>query len=1188
MLYAPPHSGGNVNDFYFYNAGALALGGAAHKQQANIEVIRILKQCQAEKRPAIAQEQETLSHYVGWGDSAVLKALHDSAELRAMLSAEEMSAAKGSSLNAHYTDLPVIGAIWDALLHLGLGSLPKLRILDPSAGIGHFKSLTPSALRSKTEWIEIELDSLTAGILGLLHPDSKVYNQGFETVNLPPAWFDLAVSNIPFGNYGVTSKTVPAFAKTSIHDFFFANTVALLRPGGVMAYITSRYTLDKKDSQTRNWLARHTDLLAAVRLPNNAFKANAGTEVITDILILRKREQEQSAIPAWAQVETAWRRIGYASEPLYYSKYYAEHPEMILGKVTFNGTMYRSDGYNVEPDGRDLATAICSALVGKLTANSMLPQEKPEAVESGPAIIITAAKGRSADAEKRLAAMHEIYALAKNLLAAETKGTSLFETSDLRHRLNQAYDRFAAEYGAINKPVNAKLLEGSVEGPFLKALETYDRLSATAQKAGLFAGPLVRSTKKSDAPSVADALLICLDRIGRVDIEMIASSAGVSTLEAVRQLGDLIFQEPGTGKWLTADEYLSGNVREKLKSAQAAVGLDRAFERNVQALTAALPAPLKPSEIRAPLGAGWVPTEMVHGFMLRLLEAGSYNVKYIPALAHWEVDCWDYWRIPNGLMNGRWGTARMSALDLIRDGLNAKIPVVYDLLDTEEGEKPVVNQTETVAAQMKLAEIKTEWETWLWQDTDRAATLAAIYNERYNAHRVRQYDGSHLSAPGLNLAIHPRPQQKNVVWRVLQSPATFVAHEVGMGKTLSGIMAAMEAKRLHLVHKTVVVVPNHLTAQWHAQALWAYPNADILIATAQDLAKGKRGEFLSRIATNDWDLVIVPFSSFKLLPVKPETMTGFFQEQINQLEDYLAELKAEDSFSKATKEIEKAKKRLQAKLDKCADMAKDAVGTITWEELGVDMLIVDEFQAFKNLFFATKMTRIAGLTNSDSQRAFDMFVKVRQTLEKGGKVVGMTGTPVTNTIAEMFTMQRYFQMKTLEDLGLSHFDAWANQFAVAEAGLEMTPDGAGFRMNTRFRKFVNVPELMTLWAQVADTKRIDGGAGIERPNLYGGKPVKVVSDGGDVLTEYVQDLASRAERIHSGMVEPEDDNMLKVAGDGRKAALDMSLVKASLPGSAMPKIDALVDLVAQIFEASTPVNGAQLIFCDLATPKAKS
>ncbi len=1182
-----------MNDFYFPSAAALDLGGPVEKQRGNLAAIRILKpdvlypQCQAENCPAIAEEQNTLSKYVGWGDAAVLKALHENAELRALLTPEEMSAARSSSLNAHYTPLPVIGAIWDTLLHMGLGSLRGVRILDPSAGIGHFRSLTPEALRSKAEWVEIELDILSAAILRLLHPTSKVYAQGFETVNLPSGWFDLAVSNVPFGDYGVASKAVPAFAAKSIHDFFFANTVALLKPGGVMAYITSRFTLDKKDSATRNWLARRMELLAAVRLPSTAFKANAGTEVVADILILQKRERERVETPPWAEVK-ATHRAGYGCrrDPVYTSRYYADHPEMILGKAALTGTMYRSDGYTIEPDGRDLAEAIRSALAEAIPAGCMAEPEDGERAALTSAIITTAPRARTAEADQRLEALHEVYRLAKRLLAAETTGASLVETSELRHRLNQAYDRLVAAFGPINKPANAKLLDGSVEGPFLKALEQYDRLSATAKKAAIFSGPLVRSMKTAETPTVTDALLVCLDRLGRVDLPTIAAACGLSEAEATRQLGDLIFQEPGSGRWLTADEYLSGDVRQKLKAALAAAELDGTFERNARSLAAVLPPSLKPGEIRAPLGAGWVPPEVVEAFLRCLLEAGHYQVSYVPQLAHWEVACWDAYRIPNGLAFGRWGTSRTSALDLVRDGLNARMPVVYDSIDN--GEKTVVNQSETVAAQVKLAEIKAEWETWLWREPERAEALAAIYNERYNAHRLRGYNGSHLSTPGLNLAITPRPQQKDVVWRILQSQATFVAHEVGMGKTLSGVMAAMEAKRLRLAHKTVVVVPNHLTTQWYAQALWAYPNANLLAATAPDLAKGRRGEFLSRIATNDWDLVIVPFSSFKLLPVKPETMAAAFQEQINQLEDYLAELKAQESYSRAVKEIEKAKKRLLVKLERCADMAKDALGTITWEELGVDMLIVDEFTAFKNLFFATKMTRIAGLSNSDSQRAFDMFVKVRHILGKGGKVVGMSGTPVTNTIAEMFTMQRYFQMQTLEDLGLSHFDAWANQFALAEPGLEMTPDGAGFRMNTRFRKFVNVPELMTLWGQAADTKRIDDTTGIERPALYGGKPVRVVSDGGEALRDYVQELAARAERIHAGMIDPRDDNMLKVAGDGRKAALDMSLVKEALPGAAMPKIDTLVDLVTQIYAAASEVSGTQLIFCDLATPKAKS
>jgi len=1175
-------------DFYFPTT-TLDLGGAIEKQRNNIAAIRILKQCQAEGREATPEEQVTLSKYVGWGDAGVLKALGENAELRELLTEDEMKAAKGSSLNAHYTALPVIGAMWDALLHLGFANEQRIRAIDPSCGIGHFKSMTPAPLREKIDWIEIELDTLTAGIAGLLHPGSKLYHKGFEQVDLPPAWFDIAISNVPFGNYGVVSKAVPDFAKKSIHDFFFANTMRLLRPGGIMAYITSRYTLDKKDSHTRAWLSRHMDLLAAARLPNNAFKANAGTEVITDILILQKREEEAVWEPDWARVETTYPDRWNTSRVVSVNRYYKAHPEMILGKVTMTGTMYHSDGYDVEPDGRDLPTVIRDTLLKALPANCVARKAEAQPEESGPVVITTADKARTADAEKRLAALHELYQVAKELLAAETKGTSLFEQSALRHRLNEVYDRFVALYGAINKPLNAKLLEGSVEGPFLKALEQYDKVSVTARKAGIFTGPMVRAAVHTETPSMADALLICLDRLGKVDIGAIAAAMGVSEEEAVQQLGDLVFQEPGSGKWLTADEYLSGNVREKLAAAQAAAGLDATFARNVQALTAAQPAPLQPAEIRAPLGAGWVSSDLVATFLKELLyPEGNFQVKYIPALAHWEVDCWDYWRIPTGLLTGRWGTSRMNALDLVRCGLNAKMPTVYDLVGVGSDEKQVINTTETVAAQMKLGEIKAEWERWLWADPARAEQLAAIYNERYNVFRTRQYDGSHLTFPGLNVSITLRQVQRNVVWRILQRPATFVAHEVGTGKTLSGIIAIMEAKRLRLARKAVVVVPNHLTAQWHAQALWAYPSANILVATATDLSKGNRGTFLSRIATNEWDIIIVPFSSFKLLPVKAQTMQAFYQEQINQLEDYLWELKAEDSYSHATKEIEKAKRRFENKLAVMADMAKDSTGTITWEELGVDMLIVDEMQHFKNLFYSTKMTRVAGLSNSESQRAFDMFVKVRHILQKCGKVVGMSGTPVTNTIAEMFTMQRYFQLEELQRLGLSHFDAWANQFALAEPGLEMTPDGAGFRMNTRFRKFVNVPELMALWSQVADTKRIGADSGIERPNLYGGKPVKVVSDGGAALKEYVQELAARAERIHAGLVEPDEDNMLCVANDGRKAALDLSLVKPAVTGTFMPKIDGLVDLVTEIYTASAPTRGAQLIFCDLATPKARS
>ncbi len=515
--------------------------------------------------------------------------------------------------------------------------------------------------------------------------------------------------------------------------------------------------------------------------------------------------------------------------------------------------------------------------------------------------------------------------------------------------------------------------------------------------------------------------------------------------------------------------------------------------------------------------------------------------------------------------------------------MNARTVTVYDEV---EGLRSV-NQIETVAAQAKLSEIKTEFERWLFDDPDRAAQLCSIYNERFNAFRVRDYDGSHLSAPGLNRKINLRPHQKNAVWRILQSRSTLLHHEVGMGKTLAALVAAMESKRLGLTRKTMIVVPNHITSQWNMSALAAYPGANILAPTPADLSKSKRGEFLSRVATNDWDIIIVPFSSFKLLPVSAETQSDFYQREIDTLFDYLSELKADKSPTRAIKEIEKSIKRFQVKLDNLADMRKDDEKTITWEELGVDMLIVDEFHAYKNLYFSTRMTRIAGLTNSDSQRAFDMFVKFSWTQHNGGKVIGLTGTPVTNTLAEFFTMQRYFQLETLQELGLSHFDAWANQFALAEAGLEMTPDGSGFRMNTRFRKFVNVPELMQIWFQVVDAKRVDDNSGIERPDLFEGKPVKVLTDGGEALLDYVSTLAERAEKVRARLVRPDVDNMLCITGDGRKAALDLSLVIPTQANSSMPKIDALADVTADIYEATNTVKGTQIIFCDLATPKGK-
>ncbi|MGA7192872.1 MAG: DEAD/DEAH box helicase family protein [Anaerolineales bacterium] len=1172
-------------DFYFENDNALNLGTPTQKFENNLAAIRIAKELSASGRAASADEQAILSRYVGWGDSALLRQFTASSEIDQLLTDDELRAARASSLNAHYTALPVINAMWEALAHLGFGST-HFRMLDPSAGVGHFKSAMPTGLRQQAEWTEIELDALSASILKLLHPQSRVFAQGFETVDFPNGWFDLAISNVPFGDYGVASRHLPPQLRKTIHDFFFANTVALLRPGGILAYITSHYTLDKKDTSVRCWIARRLNLLAAVRLPETAFKANAGTEVVTDILFMQKRNEESKEIPVWVETDVfTTPQNPYRSARL--NQYFTQHPEMVLGTQSMNGTMYHSDGYTVESDGRDLGPAIRDSLMRVLPKGIMVqPVEDNEDDRQKEHEIIVSISSSSPAEQERMQGLKLIYVSAKKLLEAETKGASLVETSQLRLELNQTYNAFTAKYGAINKPSNIRLLKDSYEAPFLKALEEYNPTSATAKKAGLFESAMVRSTHKMESPNVDDALLLCLDHTGKVDVAYIAKLCKQNKEHVIAQLKGRIFRSP-EGKWLMADEYLSGNVREKLREAKAAAALDLSFEENVTALESAIPLNLKPEQIRSPMGAGWVPTQMVSQFLLHLLKKGQYNITYIPHLAQWNIEASFTYQVAQSDLVSRWGTRRMNAIELIDAGLNARTVTVYD-----EGpdKSRVLNQVETVAAQAKLVEIKSEFERWLWEDTNRAQELAEIYNEKFNAFRVRDYDGSHLSTPGLNRSITLRSHQKNAVWRILQSRSTLLHHVVGMGKTLAGIVAAMESKRLGFTKKAMIVVPNHLVSQWQLSVMASYPGANLLVPKQDDLSKNKRGEFLSRIATNDWDIIIVPFSSFKLLPVSQETLADFYQREIDTLTEYLEELKAQEgkSITRALKEIEKSIKRFEVKLKNLGEMKKDDDKTITFEELGVDMLIVDEFHGFKNLFFGTRMTRIAGLSNSDSQRAFDMFIKFSWLQEHGCKVVGLTGTPVTNTIAELFTMQRYFQMDTLKELGLSHFDAWANQFALAEPGLEMTPDGAGFRLNTRFRKFVNVPELMKIWFQVVDAKVITPDSGIERPELYNDKPVKVVSDGGQDLLDYVQMLANRAEKIRAGLVKPEEDNILCVMNDGRKAALDMSLVQPASPNAPMPKVDALVEAVAKIFHATAPIQGTQLIFCDLATPKAKS
>ncbi len=1181
-----------MTEFSFSNPNAsLDLGGATMRYRRNLQAIEIVKRCEGEKRPATPEEQGILAHYVGWGDSNVLNNLLMRPD---GLSADELASAKRSALNAHCTDLPVVAAMWDGIRHLGLAE--DARILDPSAGIGHFKSAAPEAFRF-AEWVEVELDDLTARILGLLHPESRIYAQGYQTAPLPKGYFDLAISNVPFGNYGVGSSfhKLPPFLKKSIHDFFFAYTVELLRPGGVMAFITTRWTMDKVSPVVRQWMAQRMDLLTAVRLPWTAFKTNAGTEVVTDILFLQKRLSSLSAadaLPDWVFADhTAVLPRGSLSVKAKINRYWATHPENILGEQRPTGTMYRGFEYNVEPrEGENLVQALRDALVSSLPANAAAPEalgaapeEPPHPVSSGPVTIVTAA-GRTEKDRLRLERLHAIYRLGKSILADEIAGR-LEQAAETRKKLNDAYDAFVAEFGRINRPSMARLLKETVEGPFLLALERKGE-AGEWMKSDIFYLASVREVSKTiDDPTPADALLLCLDTYGEVDMEYIAGVLGTTEDDAVRQLLGKVFLLP-EGGWQTADEYLSGNILEKLNTAKAAAEFDSRFRANVEALKAAMPEPVPADDIRTPLGAPWVPAQYIEEFLAHLLTAPSgttYHVSYAPRLSRWSVDVSGDYRIPSSRLRSRWGTPHLDAIELVTMGLNKKTPIVYD----HDGDTRVVNVAATITAQAKLGEIQREFEQWLWSEPERTAKLVSLYNQTYNVWSVPSYDGSHLSFPGLSRSIELRPWQKNAVWRILRNKATLLWHDVGAGKTLAAIAAVMEAKRLKFARKAMVVVPNHLVSQWAAAALTAYPGANILVATRKQMSKASRSTFMSRIAMNEWDMVIVPFSSFGLLPVSQTTLERFVRAEINALEELLYELESEARNDKASaraiKAVEKAKQRFEAKLERLAESKKDDQRVVTWEELGIGMLVVDEAHAFKNLFFATKMNRVAGLPNSNSQRAFDMFIKTRTLLQSGGKLVFLTATPVTNTLAELYNMQRYLQYDDLESLGLTHFDAWASQFALVESSLELAPEGTGFRMVERFRKFVNLPELLRMWFQVADRVRLEDTGLVERPELRG--PYKVLVDVPG-MDDYMATLAERAERIRNGVVTPSEDNMLSVTSDGRKAAADLSMVRVpDEPTPRMPKIDALVDVIEKIYRASEPVLGAQLVFCDIGTPK---
>ncbi|MGE0883123.1 MAG: SNF2-related protein [Blastocatellales bacterium] len=1212
-----------ATDFRFASDDDLSgLGGPASRFQHNLAAIRLLKQLEADAREPSSlafDEQQALARYTGWGDTDVLHRAFPNgaysharpcAELTGVLTEEEIRALLGSTLNAHYTALPVIRAIYAALEQSGIGKSSRLRVLEPAAGIGHFFGAMPEALVQTAERAAVELDDLTARILRWLYPQAKVFSQSFESTVLPQNYFDLILSNVPFGNYAVHDPHLKqAFLKASIHDYFFARSLSLARPGGVIAFITSRYTLDKAGSRVRHYLAERAELLAAVRLPENTFRRNAGTEVVTDVVILRKR----AAVVSPDEMEARWMQqseieIKNANGEITVEKinrHFAENPQYMLGTPDLQHGMYRGNEFTLRGDGRDVAVALRETLIAQLPADlcadiantspSLFTEKEQGFAELNESSVVSD-KAAAVDlailpesSRQRASLLLDIYTAAKQIIRLQLLDAEDDTIKAAQRELNQLYERFLFRYGPINARQNLKDFNAhSPLVPFLRALEEPINKNQY-RRAALFHSRTIRPLASASAvSSPKDALLHCLNQSGCVDLSRIAALVGQSEAEVARSLDGLIFQMP-SGAYQTAEEYLSGDVVRKLREAEAAAALNTQFQTNVDALRAVQPTPLVPEEISARLGSGWIPTEVVTQFIKELIPQFSGQARYLASLAVWKIEDANFWARTAIEATETWGTSRMNALDLMDDALNLRTPTVYDEVTVGSNTTRVVNEAETIAAQAKLVEIKEKFTGWVWQEEARATQLATIYNERFNCLRARRYDGSHLQLPGMNSSVHLRSHQKDGIWRILQSKATLLGHCVGAGKTFLMIAAAMELKRLGLSHKSLAVVPNHLPAQWEQEARFLYPNIRLLVPTKADLSQAQRGELLSRIATGDYDLIVIPHSAFKLLPVNPAVVSRYIEREIAMLEAYLEDIPATErrANKKTVKEIQKAIKKLEVKLKEtdCA-IRRDSSHTITWEELGIDALFVDEAHLFKNLYIPTKMTRVAGMPNSDSQRAFDAFIKVRSLLENGGRVIFATATPVSNTLAEVYVMMKFLQLDLLEEMGLAHFDAWVQMFAETTQSLEMKPDGSGFRMNTRFNKFTNLPELAALWRQALDVKTPDQ-LNLPRPKVMGGGPQVISVPASEELKGFVKGLAERVEQIKSRRVAPEVDNMLKITSEGRKAALDIRLVLPSTSAPAQSKLNAVVEQIVKLYHASQPTRGTQVVFCDLATPKGR-
>ena len=1196
----------------------LGEGGAKQKYARNIEAIRTLFRLEEEHRGATAEEQQVLSQYVGWGglaDAFDPNKENWSAEytqLKELLSEDEYAAARSSTLNAHYTSPTVIRGIYDAVERMGFRSG---NILEPSMGVGNFFGMLPNSMVDSRLY-GVELDSITGCIAKKLYPQADITVAGFETTDRRD-FYDLAVGNVPFGQYKVNDK---AYNKLgfSIHNYFFAKAIDQVRPGGVVAFVTSRYTLDSKDSSARKHMAERADLLGAIRLPNNAFRANAGTDVVSDIIFLQKRDRPIDHEPDWVQ-------LGKTEDGFAINQYFVDHPEMVLGELTTESTQYGREELTVAPiEGANLADQLAEAvqhIEGQYTTAEIAAPDVADAeaqrktLPADPAVknfSYTVVDGDiyyrensimtqielSDNAKGRVAGMVELRQIVNELIDQQLNDFPDEDIKASQTKLNATYDAFTAKYGLINDKKNARLFDDDSSYYLLCSLENLDENKNLKSKADMFTKRTIRPERvvtSVDTPS--EALAVSIGEHGKVDLPYMAELLGTPGEygRITTELSGVIFKDPAADAddpeagWQTADEYLSGNVRDKLRMAQLAAESHPEFKVNVDALTKAQPKDLEASEIDVRLGATWLAPSIVQQFMMETFQP-PYRIRYNNAITVRYSPYTSEWRISNKSATGfgdimateTYGTRRANAYKILEDTLNLRDSRVYDTIEENGKEKRVLNQNETTLAQQKQQAIKDAFAGWVWKDPQRRALLVKKYNELFNSTRPREYDGSHIHFVGMNPEINLREHQRNAVAHVLYGYNTLLAHEVGAGKSFEMAASAMELKRLGLCQKSLFVVPNHLTEQWASEFLRLYPNAKLLVTSKKDFEPGNRKKFCARIATGDYDAVIIGHSQFEKIPLSAERQERLIQEQMDEIEEAIEEAKAQVGEHFTVKQLEKLRKSLKQKLEKLQGTdRKDDV--VTFEQLGVDRLFVDESQNYKNLFLYTKMRNVAGLSTSEAQKSSDMFGKCRYLDEiTGGRgVIFATGTPISNSMTEMYTLMRYLQYNTLQQKGLTHFDAWASTFGETTTAIELAPEGTGYRARTRFAKFFNLPELMSMFKEVADIKTSDQ---LHLP-VPEAKFETVVAKPSEIQKEMVQELSKRAAEIHSGAVDASVDNMLCVTNDGRKIGLDVRLMNPMLPDDPNSKLNVCVQNVLKIWEEGKDQKLTQLLFCDLSTPK---